>query len=236
MSEYTEKIISAIMEHAISESPRECCGLIVADQYVPCRNVSESPCEQFSICPEDWVTAEELGEIMIIVHSHPYANPQPSPADRAACEISGLPWLIVNPQTGEQVSFEPEGYQAELIGRPFVYGVHDCYSLVLDFYQRELGITLKHYPRDDRWGWWKQGEDLYAERFAECGFVSVETPEPNDLILMQVESPVANHLAVYLGDNIMLHHIMGQLSRREVFGGYWQKHTVKFLRYQGAAC
>ena len=238
-------VLNAIFKHALAESPRECCGLIVEcatsvapgavetahSKYLPCRNLSTSPHEQFVLSPEDWAAAEELGEITDIVHSHPFASVEPSEADRVACEASGLPWLIVNPQTEEYTQFKPYGYVSELLGRPFVYGVHDCYSLVLDYYRKELGITLKHYPRDDRFGWWKAGQDLYTERCAACGFVVVDEPGAGDVVLMQVESPVANHLAVYLGDNLILHHLVNQLSRRDVYGGYWQKHTVKFLRF-----
>lgn len=239
-------MMRAIFDHALAESPRECCGLIVVcatpvspggdvsphSKYVPCRNLSESPHEQFVLSPEDWAAAEALGEITEIVHSHPFASPEPSEADRISCNVSALPWLIVNPQTGEVSHLLPgEIVSAPLLGRTFVYGVHDCYSLVLDYYRIERGITLKHYPRDDRFGWWKAGQDLYADRFAACGFVVVDEPLVGDLVLMQVESPVANHLAVYLGENIILHHLVNQLSRRDVYGGYWQKHTVKFLRY-----
>jgi proteasome lid subunit RPN8/RPN11 len=241
-------MMRAIFDHALTESPRECCGVIVkspltpvlqkggsvaeGDFYVPCRNLSDSPHEQFVLCPQDWAAAEERGEITTIVHSHPFASVEASEADKVACEASGLPWLIVNPQTGDYQRIEPAGYVADLIGRPFVYGVHDCYSLVLDYYQRELGITLKHYVRDDRFGWWKDGQDLYMDRFSESGFFEVDEPVTGDLILMQIESPVANHLAIYLGDNLMLHHLVHQLSRRDVYGGYWQKHTVKYLRFQ----
>jgi len=140
--------------------------------------------------------------------------------------------VIVNPQTEAFGIIEPSGYQAPLIGRSFVYGVLDCYTLVLDYYQRELGITLPYYVRDDAYGWWERGQNLYAERFAEAGFMAVNTPQPGDVILMQVQSDVANHAAVYLGDGVILHHLVKQLSRRDQYGGYWQKHTAHILRHR----
>ena len=48
---------------------------------------------------------------------------------------------------------------------------------------------------------------------------------------MQVASPVPNHAAVYLGDGLILHHLQGRLSSRDVYGGYWQKITTHILRY-----
>jgi cell wall-associated NlpC family hydrolase len=54
---------------------------------------------------------------------------------------------------------------------------------------------------------------------------------PGDCFLMQVASPVPNHAAVYLGDGLILHHLQGRLSSRDVYGGYWQKVTTHVLRY-----
>jgi hypothetical protein len=50
-----------------------------------------------------------------------------------------------------------------------------------------------------------------------------------DCFLMQVASPVPNHAAVYLGDGLILHHLQGRLSSRDVYGGYWQKVTTHIL-------
>lgn len=227
---------AAILAHAQAESPRECCGVLVnaggEHEYIACRNLADDPNQHFVIHHEDFARAEDRGEIAAIVHSHPFSGVQPSLADKVACEESGVTWVIVNPQCEVFNIIKPTGYEAPLTGRPFVYGVLDCYTLVQDYYRRELGITLPYYVRDDAYGWWKRGENLYAERFTEAGFVDVETPLPGDVILMQVQSNVANHAAVYLGDNIILHHLLKQLSRRDVYGGYWLKHTSHILRHR----
>lgn len=231
-----ENIKASIIAHAKAESPRECCGVIVSinggREYIACRNLAVDAHQHFVIHHEDFARAEDLGEIIAIVHSHPFAAVQPSEADRVACEETGLPWVIVNPQCESFNVIAPTGYEAPLIGRPFVYGALDCYTLIYDYYRRELGITLPYYVRDDVYGWWEHGQNLYAERFTEAGFVSVKSLQPGDVILMQVQSNVANHAAVYLGDNIILHHLIKQLSRRDVYGGYWQKHTAHILRHR----
>jgi cell wall-associated NlpC family hydrolase len=48
---------------------------------------------------------------------------------------------------------------------------------------------------------------------------------------MQVASPVPNHASVYLGDGLILHHLQGRLSSRDVYGGYWQKVSTHALRH-----
>lgn len=229
--------LAAVRAHAQADYPREACGLVVVvkgrERYVPCRNVAEGS-EHFVLPAEDYAAAEDMGEVIAVVHSHPDAPATASEADRVACEASGLPWHIVSWPADDLRTIEPSGYQAPLVGREFAHGVLDCYTLVRDWYQRERGITLPDFPRRD--DWWQHGEDLYMRHYAEAGFVAVsqdQAEQAGDVILMQLRSPVPNHAGVYLGDGTMLHHLHGRLSSRDVYGGYWQEITRCVLRYRG---
>jgi cell wall-associated NlpC family hydrolase len=55
------------------------------------------------------------------------------------------------------------------------------------------------------------------------------------VVLMQVKSKVANHGAVYLGDDKLLHHLHGRLSCHDVYGGYWARHTLAVVRHRSLA-
>src|SRR3546814_4028951 len=85
--------VAAMRAHAVQEYPRECCGLVVLvaghEQYVPCANVALGG-RHFVMAPEDYARAEDAGEVVALVHSHPDAPAQPSAADRVACEATGL--------------------------------------------------------------------------------------------------------------------------------------------------
>ncbi len=234
-----------VREHALAEFPRESCGLVAIvkgrERYLPCRNEAETPSEHFVLCPQDWAKAEDLGEIIAVVHSHPNASAKASEADRVACESSGLPWHIVSvlsdcgdaPEAGEIATIEPTGYQAPLVGRPFAHGVLDCYSLVRDWFEREMEIELPDFERRDLW--WERGGDLYMQNFSAAGCSPfVGAPRRGDIILMQVRAKVVNHAAVYLGDGLMLHHLYGRLSSRDVYGGYWQEVTRMIVRHREA--
>lgn len=245
-----EQTKNAIAEHALAEYPRECCGLILlvdgAESYARCRNIAGTPSEHFVMSPEDYAAAEDRGQIVAVVHSHPCASARPSAADRKACEQSGVEkWVIVS--LGVQgdgsialddwFEFGPSGFMAPLIGRQFVHGVHDCYDLIRSYYQLERGVTLPDFDRSDKW--WEDGKsNLYMDHFAEAGFVDVGQDaefEPGDVLLMQIRSKngVPNHAGIYLGDNVMLHHMYGELSGRTVWGGMWAHSLRTVLRYKG---
>ncbi|MDR5774917.1 MULTISPECIES: C40 family peptidase [unclassified Caballeronia] len=244
MNDATKKAIS---DHALSCYPAESCGLVILQDgtecYVPCRNLSATPGEHFVMSPEDYALAEDMGPILAVVHSHPGAPARPSMADKAIAEKSGIDkWVIISVGvqddgsvgTEDWCEFGPSGYSAPLIGREFVHGVHDCYSIVRDYYKVERGIDLPDFERDDRW--WEDGKsNLYMEHFAEAGFVDVGQDaqlQPGDVLLMQIRSKndVPNHAGIYLGDNVMLHHMHGRLSGRTVWGGMWAHALRTVLR------
>lgn len=230
-------IIAAVREHAAQHAPRECCGLIVVQhgykKYIPCRNVSLSDAE-FEIDADDYAAAEDAGEIVAVCHSHPFTSPEPSQADRVGCETSGLPWLIVNHPVGHYVEIKPEGYRAPLIGRTFCHGVLDCYTLVQDYYRERLGITLPNFYRKERW--WEHGGNLYLDGLESAGFwIASGPPIEHDMLLMRVRSEVPNHAAVYHLQGkrqLIMHHLQGRLSSRDVYGGWYQKNTTHVCRHK----
>jgi len=235
-------VIDAVKEealaHALRDSPREACGLAVIVKgrvrYVPCRNLAAGT-EHFELAPEDYANAEDLGEIVAVIHSHPNAGCNPSQADLISCERSGIPWAILALPSGQWASIRPTGYKAPLVGRVFSHGVLDCYTLIRDYYFEVLNVTLPDFYRPAVW-WDKKREggalNLYVDNFEKAGFVRVDRPlQKHDVLLMQVESDVPNHAAIYLGDEVILHHLYGRLSSRDVYGGMWQKHKTHVLEY-----
>ena len=243
------KTETAIRDHAQAEYPRECCGLVAIikgkERYLPCRNEAETPLEHFVLSAEDYAKAEDMGEIVAVVHSHPDALAIASEADKVACESSGLPWHIVavavpdgaqEPVAGEIVTIAPSGYEAPLVGRTFVHGVLDCYSIIRGWYARERGIELPNFERRD--GWWNDGSsNLYLDHFEAAGFQPIKGAiQVGDIVLMQIrsENHVPNHAAVYIGDGQIIHHMHGRLSSRDVYDGWFQEVTRLVIRRASA--
>jgi cell wall-associated NlpC family hydrolase len=231
----SETVKAKFVEQAKAESPREACGLVIIKNgkqvYCPAKNLAKGS-DNFILDPLDYEKADTAGEIVAVIHSHPNMSAKPSQADLVACEGSGLPWFICGIPSEQWEYIEPSGYIAPLVGRQWSHGVLDCYAIIRDWYAQEKNISLLDFERSDEW--WKMGGNLYLDNFEKAGFkrITLEELSCGDVILMTVNSTVPNHGAIYLGDNMILHHVHGRLSTRDIFGGYWLKNAMVYLRYE----
>ena len=240
----TAKIKKVINAHANAEYPRECCGVIIGKEYIPCTNIAVDNA-QFEIDPMDLVGASKEGAIRAYVHSHPDGSTNPSMPDRVQMNLHGKPWIITNGIDAEL--HKPDGYQAPLLGREYHHGLMDCYTLVKDYYHRELGITLNDYERADVW--WESADNapLYIDNFKNEGFVEVDTIQKHDLILCRLgRTAHVNHALVFIGDgslssehtddvigdSLVLHHPYNRESLREIYGEQWQRRAAVIIRHK----
>jgi cell wall-associated NlpC family hydrolase len=121
------------------------------------------------------------------------------------------------------------------LGKDFIHGTNDCFSLVREFYQVAFGIEITNYARPDYW--WNAGLDLYSEFFPREGFKSVEIVRPSelkygDVILMAIKSTVPCHAAIYIGEGKILHHFYGRKSSIELYKSIWYNTTTTVARHR----
>lgn len=231
MKEYFPEIIEDAKAHALKEFPKESCGIVVDGKYIPCKNKAPNPEEHFSIGVDDnYLYLSD--RIQCIIHSH-NDSAHASKQDMIEQELHGVPWGIVNIKNGTVMDVFFWGDQLPIqdyIGRPFYHGVYDCYALVRDYFRGQHRITL---PRNCReYGWWRNGENILEEGLFEAGFEIVgqgandlKIIKENDGVLAKVNSTVVNHCGVYVGNDLLLHHLClrkSMLSRHDPINIYRQ--------------
>ena len=215
-----------ILNHAKKCGENECCGFVIDNKiYMPCTNISPTPTETFEISPDDWIKAEEKGEITAVVHSHPDGLPILSEADQIHQQQTAVDWwLICDNQIHKFRYIKP------LLGREFEHGKTDCLTIVRDAYML-AGINLPDYERAD--DWWHNGQNLYLDLLPKNGFerVDAEDIQEGDIILVCLGSETPNHAAIYIGNQQILHHCPERLSKRDTYGGFWRNYTHSIWRH-----
>lgn len=236
---FGQKVDDDARRHAIEAYPNESCGLVIGDSYVRVPNEAEDTKSHFKI-------SVYSPDYRAVVHSHPEVTidkPKyygPSAADMIGQASSGIPWGVISTNGrnatpvawfGDQVPIAP------LVQRPFIHGVYDCYALVRDYYRLERGISIYNQPRDHEW--WEGPEDyLSPVNFKRHGFKEYPLSQmmPGDGLVMTImpgKVKKVNHCAVYLGNNLILHHLFGRPSKKDNLGPWLKMCYKSALRYEG---
>jgi cell wall-associated NlpC family hydrolase len=230
-----------IRKQAVAAYPNEAVWLIDKSGCRQVKNIASEPTQTFRVDKRSMAAAVKRG-LLAVVHSHPDFPDCPSEADMRGQLSSGVPWGIVatDGQATTPIRWWGHSEREPLLGRGFVHGITDCYSLIRDYYAMELGIDLPEYPRS--WEWWRNGGNLYLDGFAEAGFRRIERSEamPGDMWLAQLRSDVPSHGGIVLENGLALHHPSARqpvdparLSRREPIGRWlpyithWMRHTAR---------
>jgi proteasome lid subunit RPN8/RPN11 len=239
----------AFEKHAISVYPQECCGLLLDDgEYLSCVNKHPDPTKSFRIDP--MVLVEMDGRMKAVLHSHPY-NPShqfpvgflpqyPSMKDIDCFNKTGLPWgIAATDGTGiSELVWMDESVIPPLLGRKFVWGVTDCFSLGRDYYKLNYGITFPNVPRP--WGFWDDldNSDFIVRYFESCGFYEVpfEKAQIGDGLLIRMGDTkcagAINHIGVITGPNEFMHQVAGSSYSRKARLDIWRRSVAKVVRYK----
>jgi len=238
----TKEIELEAIRHAFDDFPNESVGVVQGGNYVRLPNVAREPDNEFELGPVDALAAVQS---TALVHSHTNGQRHPSVEDVRCQEQMQVPWLVLvmdrskahdkigQPALVDLFWFGDQVPIAPYEGRKHRWHVHDCYALARDWYKQELGIVLPQVHRE--FAFWNQGQNLIAEVYERVGFRYVDDVQPQvgDLLVMNVGAIVPNHLGVYIGDGMMLHHPADHLSRKALVHRWKNHHTGRYLRYVG---
>lgn len=226
--EMTDDVAADILAAAEAAGSREMCGLLVWNlpglAFVRCENVASDDVGCFEIAPDDWLAAEKLGFVAAVVHSHAATYRFLSGADRQMQLITGLPWVLAC--GGAVYVYQPVPH---LRGRQFVYGQLDCFALLRDAYHL-AGINLDDVPRRSLEA--DAGSGVFEHYAPRLGFDQVVgEPQAGD-VLLTGRNGRADHVCLYLGDGVVLHHAAGQLSGRVGLSDALRRQVVSQWRHQ----
>lgn len=228
----------AIRYHAMRDLPNEACGLVlrsidgkslVAHET---RNTAHDPTQFFAIPPEEVLAAKKAGNLVGYYHSHPEGDHTASAPDIANANECGLPCYIYGCHTHTLAAYVPRGFRAPLVGRRFTPLVHDCISLVWDWYHDHRQIELPWFPR-------LAGDYAHGTAFdfrtlmAAVGATIVTQPRHGDVVVMTTgSSSRPNHLGVFLEDGMIIHQ--RERSLVEAYTGQWRQRTLFVVRVPDA--
>ena len=227
-------------EYAKEQAPNEACGLLAVikgeETFWPCKNIAEGKFEFFMLDPDDWAECEDAGEVIGVIHSHPVGSATPSDTDKAACEHLGFPYFIYSIQHDHWEKLEPSDWKApSLIGRRFIWGKYDCWSIVTDWLKENKNIDIPYWPRPKSMKKFEENPEFeYA--LPKLGFQKQDKTEKfkiGDVLLFTGSKNKLNHVAVYIGDSMILNHNFRALSCREPLHFEHQQTLRQVYRYAG---
>tara|TARA_B100000902_G_C27173494_1_gene845101 strand:+ start:104 stop:841 length:738 start_codon:yes stop_codon:yes gene_type:complete len=237
-------IKESIKRHALEESPKECCGILIKKENTltafPCYNVSEKPEKHFSILPSDYLKASRKGTVEAVYHSHNSNNDKFSPNDILNSKSHNLPFVLYCAPKDSFSTFDPEKSKTFWYDKTFKIGETDCYTVVKEYY-KELGIELDGQNNLGN-DWHKKNPELIQELFdlnkSNPNLPIIELPpntglKKHDVIVFQfVKGAGPNHVAIYLGNGEILHHPRNKFLCIQELNKTLRKTIFKIYRHE----
>ena len=224
-----------IEQHFFREYPREGCGVLAVQKgklkWFPCENIAERN-QDFIINSEEYFKIRTTADIIGIVHSHPDGSPKPTETDIGYCNALGIKYYIFSFPGMELEVVEPKKNFTELYGREYKFGIQDCFEAMRDYLStQKISIPARAAFEDF---WFEKDLDYFSSSvIREWGLkeVDIQNIQKNDMVTFRVNSKVANHCGVYLGNDVIYHHGRNRLSCRENLYPLWIKYIERAYRY-----
>jgi proteasome lid subunit RPN8/RPN11 len=210
--------------HARRDWPRESVGFVVDGAYCPQVNESSDPHHHFAVSKESVLQASP--GVQGVIHSHTNGRWEPSYQDQKTAIDWNLPFGLLTAEERQSSNILWWGTGVPIPpyeGRIYIPGVYDCIALVEHYYQQEYNISLPRLPHSETW-WNKPIEedpdsDMLFKNIVVFGFheIDIKDIKPGDVLFFSVRSKYhfLNHSSIFLGGDVMLHHLTGMLSKTD---------------------
>ena len=232
-----QNFLTEIESHFAEEYPKEGCGLLGIKkgkaEWLPCKNIAEVN-ENFIMDSSEYIKYKRTHDIVGVVHSHPDESPEPSIPDINQCNALGIPYYIFSYPDMQMAIVKPKKDLTELYGREYEFGVTDCFEAVRDYYLSKDMYVPNRILWEKEWYNKDTGLDYFCpEIVKQWGGeeIDINDLKENDLLTFKIDSEVANHCGVFLGNDVFYHHATNRLSCRENLYPFWISYIDKAYRY-----
>lgn len=233
-----------IREHALEESPKECCGMVVEKerelQLYKCPNHSEKPTHHFYIPPSHYLRASRLGNISAIYHSHTSENENFSDNDKKNSAAHQTTFVLYNTMKNSFFCYDPTKNKTLQLNKEFEIGKCDCYTLVKDYYKK-LGINLQgtnSFGND----WHLKKPELIHELFNlnknNPSLPIEELPKgaplkKHDVLVFELRKGNGpSHVGVLLEEGMLYHHPRNRYPTVEILQNHYLEKLYKIYRHK----
>ena len=226
-----------LKEHILACYPMEACGVVIQNKFIPVENVHIDPINNFSFSQKDCL---KFSDVDAIIHSHTMEifqeDPRtPSYSDMISMRNTDTVWGILHCD-GENVTdilWANPIEVPELLGRDYISNVLDCFTLARDYYRKNYNVDLGLHPRPANWEEWNP--NYIEQNFISCGFEVKpfsKIIQPSDILLININSDIANHIGVVVGQDTFIHHLYKRKSNSDTIGK-WKRYIKQILTYTG---
>ena len=200
--------LNAIKVATLANYPNEMCGVVTKnDFFIEIENVADNKESAFELNPFKFYELKD--DIKFIVHSHTRQRHlhicTPSVKDMESQKLWKYPFLISGYDgiVYTPPFIFPTERSKEYLNRPYVYGIHDCGTLAIDFYKFELNIDLVIDPLLSLTP--KRDWDKSIAYLLETNkFKEVSNMKYGDLITVNVFGGFNNHVVIYIDEHMVL--------------------------------
>lgn len=211
-------VINKIKEDCKIRPHEEACGLIVINgniDIISCENKSKFPKKSFYIDEKIVDNISKKHRIIGYYHSHIYDNcDKLSWVDKSLAEVTKKISILYALKCDKIEVYYPNGWVAPLIGRDYVTGLFDSFSLVKDFY-KELNINNHfsyHRYTTPIHQFSVNNSDIFEKILKKYNFFILEEKKDNCLCMFLINDNI-HDFGIYLGENLYLTHFYEEKSK-----------------------
>lgn len=231
------KIKNKIKNHALEESPKECCGFVVENNGVidvlKCKNISKDPINNFKVSASEFLKIKNSYNPLYIYHSH-LDEENFSIMDKNCAEESSIDLILYILKSDTFKHYSSNNSESlKYVGRNINFQKTNCFDLVKLYYKNEFNIDLKfpeNFVHDHMLKVNEENFNLILE-YAKINTLQVDDADKfinHDILLFNSDGYF--HLAIYLGNDKILEQPRNGFSKITNYCNYYKRNKIAGLR------